>query len=795
MTNSHFLKALKLIPLLLFLFISSAASAMEPHVQKVSAIMEHQDLKGGLFMVADFTRSLKKEEVLASGLKFISYQEYIQTYPMDGTDFRNQWIRFDLLNEGEQDLPKILFIEDWVSNIQIWKKVEGKWQHLQTKDFEDDGIYPSEVTPFPNFNLIVEPGLNQFLVRSDGFNTQVKEFSIYSPNQFFKEKSKENVSYAMIIGILLIMGLYNLLLSISFKSAEGGYFAAYIFSILLFLINRDRLFEAWFNLPNGPSWWVHMGAMDLFFALGFYFQSQYCIQMLGLTKKNKIQLGLIYFPIGLLVINIPFVFIDIGINQMIMNNAAGLFVVTLLVMSFVHATQKQPKAIFLFISLFPAVAGGLLEMASIQTGVKLIANSWQLGISLEVVILSTYLAFRIKRLTEEKETSDRLLLSNLQSQAAILEEKVAQRTSELQSVISVKDKFFSIISHDLRGPLGSLSIIFNDVIESHKNIDEEMFEATKKSTKNLYNMLNELLDWSRSQSGHLQAKPTHFNFRDLVTGESELVKQQASFKKIELNLELSQSLFAFADETMIKTVVRNLLSNAIKFTASGGKITMGTAQVDREARFFIQDNGKGIPTDLLSKLFKIEESVGSSLGTASETGSGLGLILCQEFIDKNQGKINVESQVGKGSRFWFSLPWGDETLVASSPPMELPIATQKITALLVEDNPLHVLSSSEVLKSLSISFAVATDGKQALNALRNAPQDVVLMDIDMPIMDGITALKEIRKTFTTQPFIIALSSHEKDEISSSLEGVSFDGYLSKPLESGELLGLLVDINL
>ncbi|MDX2470129.1 MAG: response regulator [SAR324 cluster bacterium] len=699
------------------------------------------------------------------------------------------------MSTDQSTISKILLLEDWVTTIQLWKKVGEQWQLKREKNFQKAEVYPSEVTPFPNFNLNIEPGNNQYLMRFQGFSTNLKEFSLYEPRHFYQEMVKENISYALILGVLLIMGLYNFFLSVSFKSAEGAYFAAYIFTTALVFIARDRLIETWFQTATWPEWWLSMRTMMFLFFLGFFFQTQYSIKMLGLGRGNKVQLGLIYFFLSLCFLSFPLAFFDNELAQMLANNGAALLVLTLLGLALFHAIKKETKAIFLFISIFPAILGGIMEMMSIQTGTKIIFNPWQLGVCLEIVILSTYLGYRIKILQKQKETSDGQLVETLQSQAVVLEEKVGQRTAELKSAMNIKDKFFSIISHDLRGPIGSLSIMYNEVITSHNKIDEEMFEATKKSTKNLYNMLNELLDWSRSQTGHLGVKPKHFEIKSITIEEQEFLNPQAIQKNITLGLDFKEEIIAYADEDMIKTVIRNLLSNAIKFTPNGGSIDLGATVNEGKIIFFVQDSGKGVDPKLKARLFKLDESVGSSLGTESETGSGLGLILCKEFIDKNQGKIWVDLDLQEGSRFMFTLPLGSKEQMASEQGENSLISLKHISALLVEDNPIHVLSSSEVLKKLGMSFTVAMDGAQALESLAKKPVDLILMDIDMPVMNGITALKAIRKNFSPQPKVIALSSHGEGEYKNALEGASFDGYLNKPLSISDLVIQILELGL
>lgn len=247
--------------------------------------------------------------------------------------------------------------------------------------------------------------------------------------------------------------------------------------------------------------------------------------------------------------------------------------------------------------------------------------------------------------------------SNRKLQAA--NTKVNQQNSELQELNATKDKFFSIISHDLKGPLNSLTSFSNLLINYYESLSKEEVQMLAKdfdkSLKNLFALLENLLEWSRSQTGNIEFKPEVFDLAKLLEENHALLKAQAQNKKIDLVNTSNSSLNITAHKHSVNTVVRNLISNAIKFTPEGGTITCGWRTRGREVIVSIQDNGVGMSPEIMNKLFRIDTKH-SSKGTAEEKGTGLGLILCKEFIEKNGGRIWVESEEGKGSIFSFSLP-------------------------------------------------------------------------------------------------------------------------------------------
>jgi signal transduction histidine kinase len=241
-----------------------------------------------------------------------------------------------------------------------------------------------------------------------------------------------------------------------------------------------------------------------------------------------------------------------------------------------------------------------------------------------------------------------------------LEVKVSERTKELQQTIKTKDKFFSILAHDLRSPftglLGLFELLLHDPEAIPENERNKMMLKVYNSSLHLFKLLENLLNWSRSQTKNIDLHPEKISIYELINGNIILLKEQAKNKKIELLNEISQDLFVFADRNTIDTVFRNLISNALKFTKAGGRVKISASINNGMVKIIVQDNGIGIPEETLNKLFKIDEKV-STTGTNDERGTGLGLILCKEFSELNHGKISAESKIGVGSNFIVELPY------------------------------------------------------------------------------------------------------------------------------------------
>ncbi|MEN8120942.1 MAG: ATP-binding protein [Bacteroidota bacterium] len=238
-------------------------------------------------------------------------------------------------------------------------------------------------------------------------------------------------------------------------------------------------------------------------------------------------------------------------------------------------------------------------------------------------------------------------------------DKMETQRDELQLMNATKDKFFSILAHDLKNPfsgLYSLSEILNNNYESTEEEDKkEIISKIYVTAKQIYSLLENLLTWSQSQRGLIQFEPFSQDLHNIINTNINLHKTAAENKNINLITEVDDELKVFCDRNMINTVVRNLLNNAVKFTPSDGEIIIRAEKNNNYVQVSIIDNGIGISKDDQLKLFRIDIKT-KSIGSSKEKGSGLGLILCKELIEKNGGKIRVESDLGKGSSFVFTIP-------------------------------------------------------------------------------------------------------------------------------------------
>lgn len=254
-------------------------------------------------------------------------------------------------------------------------------------------------------------------------------------------------------------------------------------------------------------------------------------------------------------------------------------------------------------------------------------------------------------------------LEKLNQELEELVEKRTQKTKEyankLEEANNTKDKFFSIIAHDLKNPFNTL-IGYSDILKSdfREYGQDEIFEQLNviyDTSINGYNLLENLLKWSQSQTNKLLFEPSKINLHKIVQLCIDDIENQSQFKDIDVINDIPESLHIVADENLLQTVLRNLINNAVKFTERNGMVSIGCTRDTEVVEVYVKDNGIGMSKKEKQNIFKIDQ-VNSKPGTENEKGSGLGLILCKEFVEKHGGRIWVESQHEEGSTFKFTIP-------------------------------------------------------------------------------------------------------------------------------------------
>ncbi|MGE5427897.1 MAG: two-component regulator propeller domain-containing protein [Methylococcaceae bacterium] len=282
-----------------------------------------------------------------------------------------------------------------------------------------------------------------------------------------------------------------------------------------------------------------------------------------------------------------------------------------------------------------------------------------------IFLIYIYVFIRTKRLQNQRERLTELVAERtreIESQKELLRQQatsLVEKNEQLNNQNATKDKLFSIISHDLRGPfnviLGFQNILTNEYAQCSEKERIDMVKKTYSTSQKVFNLVENLLNWARIQTSSIQYHPIQLDVKKTIIERLDLYRDIAEAKGIIFDTSLKDGLMAYADVNILEAVLRNLVHNAIKFTASGGSIEIKAIQQQEDILITVADSGVGMNLQQVQSLF-IAEKVETHNGTSGEKGSGLGLLLCKDFVEMNKGKITVESKWGKGSTFAFTIP-------------------------------------------------------------------------------------------------------------------------------------------
>lgn len=380
-----------------------------------------------------------------------------------------------------------------------------------------------------------------------------------------------------------------------------------------------------------------------------------------------------------------------------------------------------------------------------------------------------------------------------------IEKEIIQAKEKAEESEKLKNIFLANMSHEIRTPLNGI-IGFTDLMKDHSLQNEqrdEFLSVIDNSAHNLLGLINDLLEFSSLEVRRIKLEPRSTNldeFIDQILEEFRInpINGKSAIELIKNRMPMAWSPVCCFDPIRLRQVITNLINNAYKFTEKGHiELGYGIGK-DKRIQFYLQDTGIGIPQDAQIYIFDSFRQ-GDEGYTKTYGGAGLGLAICRSLLNYMEGDISVESQEGKGSIFRFSIPWhpGETTAEQNN------TACAGLNETLMKDK--HILVAEDVLtnyilietmlKGRCAKISRAENGQQVLDALEAEVPDLILMDIKMPVMDGIEAFKELRSRGLTLP-VIALTAYAMNEEKQQIIEAGFDGYLSKPFNRNDLLNLI-----
>jgi signal transduction histidine kinase len=407
-----------------------------------------------------------------------------------------------------------------------------------------------------------------------------------------------------------------------------------------------------------------------------------------------------------------------------------------------------------------------------------------------------------ERLLEEKSLTLYERNTELRQLADNLEQMVSQRTAELEVALdksraatAAKSDFLATMSHEIRTPMNGVLGMTSLLMDTPLNEEQLHYtQVLKSSSQTLLTIINDILDFSKIEAGKLELEHIAYRPHQLITELLDVFKPQAQAKKIELVIQIDPAVpqAVLGDPTRLRQIFFNLISNAIKFTAKGKIIiTLATTGLTDQLQASIADSGIGISEEAQQKLFTAFSQADTSI-TRQYGGTGLGLAICAKLTALMGGSIWVDSVINQGSIFCFTFNAPKSEFQHDVSVRADMVSLAHLNLLLVEDNAVNRLLATKFLEKMGVTPAIACDGVEALEAVRTKRYDIVLMDMQMPNMDGITATKMIRTMSDIfQPTIIALTANAFSEDQQHCLKAGMNDFVSKPINFENLYNTLV----
>jgi PAS domain S-box-containing protein len=410
----------------------------------------------------------------------------------------------------------------------------------------------------------------------------------------------------------------------------------------------------------------------------------------------------------------------------------------------------------------------------------------------EIWLESTYTALR--------DRSGLISTTRDITQRKSLELELVAALEQAQAAVAAKSDFLANMTHELRTPLNAI-IGFSQVLQGSRDLgerDARHVDLIQSASVTLLGVVNDVLDYSRLEAGGVDLDPQPFDPLALAEAACALIGEQATAKGLRLELDpVPASRPMVGDAPRLSRVLLNFLSNAVKFTREG-QVVARLSQAETDAgmgllRIEVTDTGIGIPAHQIEGVFErfaqADAAVSRRFG-----GAGLGLAICKHLIEKMEGRIGAESQVGRGSTFWFEVPLPFAERLTPSPISTAPQAEfdAPLRLLLVEDNAVNRELVCTMLAPFDVVVDTARDGVEGVEAAQRLDYDLILMDVQMPVMDGLTATRRIRATETGQRApIIAMTANVLPEQVANCLAAGMDDHIGKPIDAQRLLQAVV----
>tara|TARA_R110002096_G_scaffold386418_2_gene580312 strand:- start:15317 stop:17716 length:2400 start_codon:yes stop_codon:yes gene_type:complete len=744
-----------------------------------------------------------KSQIVDLGQQDLSFEEFLKleeglnfrevSSPNENIDFTDghHWVRFELNNNKSDSLNFYLLtarpVTDYVDLYQVQENGETHSYHTgDALPFDQKNVKSAESV----FNIVLAPNSKSKFymhLKSDG-EMILLPMRLFDSLSFFERSTTNNIFYGLFYGMLLISAIIYSFFYKSLKISTFLYYGLYIVSFSFLQFSLDG-FTHQFLFPE-PGWLYSKivlisGACSTVF-LGFYANS--FLELKTRLKSFWYAFNGIYSIVGLLFIGLLVSPGSIFIYYPLFNGF-GLLTILMIIISIIILSIRKVKIDSFFILGILFLTLGftvfILNNFSLVPSNIITINSSKFGSALEIIFLSLSMSNLIKQLREDKEKSQELAL------------KKSEEANEL------KLYFMSNISHELRTPLNAIMGISNNFAED-KSLDEEHREdiaIIRHSSQILLNSINNILDFSKIEKNELRIAKEKFDLQALLNELNAIWKLNVEDKGLEFHFQglKASEIMVLGDYDRLYQIITNVVENAVKFT-SHGKISIRIEAKKTEdskinLEILVEDTGVGISDEKMDIIY---------LGFSQERiddkrlfgGLGLGLTIAQSLIRLHGGDLNLKSTIGKGTNCSIKIPlqlihWEEEKKIVPEIKEEKE-GLEGIKILVAEDNPLNQFIMRKVLGTWNISgFHIAENGEDALNAFKAEDFDIILMDLQMPIMDGYEACTKIRSGEAGEEkkniAKIAVTADVSEKAKQRVKELGMNDYVTKPFTAQVLL--------